>query len=157
NWVNPSGTTLHFEDQPSDWRLQSNQKLAFMTMLVGVRKDASFDILDTFYWESDYTGAGAGGVRASIQTQVGGTGGITAVSSNVPDALISAAVLSQITSLGGAFPVWVEPSDQRLILGVTQVFNVVASGPAPLTYQWYKSGLIQAGATGSSLNLAGIT
>jgi hypothetical protein len=43
-----------------------------------------------------------------------------------------------------------QPASQTVTVGQTATFSVVASGTAPLTYQWYKGGVAIAGATSSS-------
>ena len=43
-----------------------------------------------------------------------------------------------------------QPSDTSVTFGSTATFNVVATGTAPLSYQWTKNGAAIAGATGSS-------
>ena len=50
-----------------------------------------------------------------------------------------------------------QPTAQTACTGGTAVFSVVATGAAPLSYQWYKDGVAIAGATGTSLTLAGVT
>jgi Immunoglobulin domain/PQQ enzyme repeat len=43
-----------------------------------------------------------------------------------------------------------QPANQTVTVGQTATFNVVATGTAPLQYQWRKNGTAIAGATGSS-------
>jgi hypothetical protein len=43
-----------------------------------------------------------------------------------------------------------QPSDQKVVVGRPATFTVVASGGAPLTYQWQKGGTAISGATASS-------
>ena len=55
---------------------------------------------------------------------------------------------------GGAMPVapaiTAQPTDQRVVVGLTATFSVTASGTAPLSYQWQKGTAPIAGATASS-------
>lgn len=48
------------------------------------------------------------------------------------------------------------PTDQRVPVGGTAQFGVVARGRAPLTYQWRKNGIDLPGANASSLSLSGV-
>ncbi len=43
-----------------------------------------------------------------------------------------------------------QPASQTVTIGSTAMFNVVATGTAPLTYQWFKSGSPISGATSST-------
>lgn len=43
-----------------------------------------------------------------------------------------------------------QPSDTSVTIGSTATFNVVATGSAPLSYQWTKNVTVITGATGSS-------
>ena len=43
-----------------------------------------------------------------------------------------------------------QPANQSVSVGQTATFSVVATGSAPLQYQWQKNGTAIAGATGSS-------
>ncbi|KEF37650.1 immunoglobulin I-set domain-containing protein [Schinkia azotoformans MEV2011] len=46
-----------------------------------------------------------------------------------------------------------EPSDQTVTAGGTATFTVIATGDAPLSYQWKKDGIDIAGATSASLTI----
>jgi hypothetical protein len=50
-----------------------------------------------------------------------------------------------------------QPTDQTVTAGQTATFSVVATGTAPLSYQWQKSGTNVAGATSSSYTTAATT
>ena len=45
------------------------------------------------------------------------------------------------------------PAGQRVMLGQSVDFSVIAGGSKPLTYQWYKDGVIVEGAGGASLEI----
>jgi len=53
---------------------------------------------------------------------------------------------------GGMPPtITMQPEDETGVVGLNATFSVEASGPPPLNYQWYFSGSLIFGATGSSL------
>jgi PQQ enzyme repeat len=56
-------------------------------------------------------------------------------------------------------PVTIEsqPSDQTAVIGQTATFSVVASGSAPLSYQWQKAGVTISGATSASYITPAVT
>jgi pectate lyase len=49
-----------------------------------------------------------------------------------------------------------QPSSQIAVSGSNVGFGVIATGTAPLSYQWYKEGSPLAGATGTTLNLTNV-
>ncbi len=67
-----------------------------------------------------------------------------------------------VTSSGASLAVNVPPSIQTqpaslaAVAGTNAIFTVVATGTAPLTYQWYKDGVVLSGATSSTLVLSGV-
>src|SRR2546429_9389545 len=50
-----------------------------------------------------------------------------------------------------------QPSNQTVTVGQTAAFTVVATGTAPLSYQWQKSGTAISGATSASYTTAATT
>ncbi len=50
-----------------------------------------------------------------------------------------------------------QPSDIGVAQGGTAVFSVIASGSAPLSYQWRRSGTPLSGQTGATLSINGVT
>src|SRR5205807_8787257 len=68
--------TLDYSDGPADPRLQPGQNMSFVTSLVGVYQDGSFDVLNNFEWSSDYNGSVGGiGVRRDALEPTGGSRG----------------------------------------------------------------------------------
>ena len=49
-----------------------------------------------------------------------------------------------------------QPLDQATLLGGTAAFQVQAAGTPPLTYQWFRGGLLLEGATAPTLNLTNL-
>lgn len=49
-----------------------------------------------------------------------------------------------------------QPSNQAALQGRSATFSVVASGPSPLTYQWFKDGVALGGQTSATLVIASV-
>jgi Carboxypeptidase regulatory-like domain len=162
--ISADGTTLHFQDQPTDPFLQSGEKRTFITWLVGVRGDSSYDILtDGFYWESTYRGATSlgkniGGVTAALALETGGTGGLSAVATNIQAGNLSERIRSQIMLSGGAFPVRIEPVAQAVAAGANVTLAISPTNSSSLlNYQWQQNGTNIAGATNATLQLQNVS
>jgi hypothetical protein len=78
---------------------------------------------------------------------ISNSAGATA-SSNARLSVTASAIAPAITS---------EPSDASMTVGQTATFSVVASGTAPLSYQWQKNGTAIAGATSASYSTTAAT
>ena len=72
-----------------------------------------------------------------------------AVSNSAGNATSNAAVLT-VTSATVAPAITTQPASQTVISGKTATFSVVASGTAPMTYQWSLNGAAIGGATSST-------
>ena len=59
-------------------------------------------------------------------------------------------------ALGSAPAVTTNPADQSVVEGATATFTVVATGTAPLTYQWRRDLVAISGATSATLTLTGV-
>jgi hypothetical protein len=71
----------------------------------------------------------------------------------VSNAIGSVSSVSAVLTVSPASPlprITTQPTNQAVSVGQSAVFDVVASGAAPLQYQWQKSGSAIVGATGSS-------
>jgi len=96
---------------------------------------------------SDYTLASAAAANAGSYT-VTVTGGSQSVTS-------SAAVLTVQTS--NPVTITTEPVSQTVSTGASVTFSVVATGPSPLTYQWYLNSAAISGAVSASYTIASAT
>jgi len=109
----------------------------------------------TFHWRKDGVNVGTGNSSSltispvqpsdagSYSVQVINSGG-SVVSSN---ATLTVLVPPSITT---------PPTSQTLAVGQTTEFSVVASGAAPLNYQWKLNGTAVSGGTGTSLTLSDV-
>jgi len=64
--------------------------------------------------------------------------------------ITSSSVTLTVNAAGAGPSITTEPSNQTVTAGQTATFAVVASGAAPLTYQWQKNGTNISGATAAS-------
>ena len=107
----------------------------------------------TYQWSKD--GAIIGGATDSSYTTpatvIGDNGSAFAVTvTNVAGSQTSAAATLTVNAVPVAPNITMQPQDQSVTVGATATFSVVATGTAPLTYQWSKSGTAINGATNSS-------
>jgi pectate lyase len=87
-------------------------------------------------------GADAGSYRVVVSNAAGSATSTTAVL-NVQTGPVAPAITSQ-------------PASQTVVTGGSALFGVIATGTAPLSYQWYKDGSLISGATTSSLSLSNV-
>src|SRR6059058_2664570 len=74
---------------------------------------------------------------------------VVVVSNTAGSATSNAATLT--VSAGAVAPsITVQPANQTVTVGQTATFTVVATGTAPLSYQWQKNGTAISGATSAS-------
>src|SRR5207245_3426872 len=72
------------------------------------------------------------------------------VVSNTAGNVTSNAATLTVSAAAVAPSIATQPASQTVTAGQTATFTVVASGTAPLSYQWMKSGTAISGATSSS-------
>ena len=158
------GTQLYLRDSPSVNPLaivNPSYAAYFVTSLVGVRNDGTYDILPgTFIWDSDYSGwfGGVNIICASDLALTNGTGGITNVQSDIQPAGISPSALVLISQTGGTFPVTIQPSAQTVVSGANVTFAVFPTNASSLlNYQWRMNGTNISSATNVTLQLPNVT
>src|SRR3974390_1280747 len=91
---------------------------------------------------------------AEITSEIDMTRSLTQLSALLTLSLLFAGCSSNYTPGGGTQPVvpsiTTQPANQSVNSGQTATFSVVATGTAPLTYQWQKNNSNISGATASS-------
>jgi hypothetical protein len=110
----------------------------------------------TYQWFKD--GSAIAGATTTTYTIASATaasaGNYTLVATNWLGSTTSAvAALTVISPVS----ITTQPTAQSVIAGNTATFSVVATGSAPLTYQWSKDGVAISGATAASYALAATT
>jgi hypothetical protein len=165
NWISPDGTTLSFQDQPFLGYLYvaTLPSAYFITHLVGVKSDGTWESLKAFQWSSTYHcligGGCAGGITlaASLLQLTNGTGGTSIIQTNVLPSDIPPDAVALMLQGGGSFPVTIQPQTLSVPVGGVATLSLVASSSAPFNYQWRRDEVNLAGATSATLTLSNIT
>ena len=101
--------------------------------------------------------AGANAATLTLSNVQAGDAGAyrVAVSNSAGSAISTTAVLT--VDVGPVAPtITSQPASQVVITGGDATFTVIATGTAPISYQWQKDGAPVAGATTTTLNLANV-
>ena len=126
---------------------------------VSVGETATFSVIATgtaplaYQWQRSgtaITGATASSYTtpAAASTDNGATFQVTVT--NSAGSITSAAVTLTVNAAPVAPAIVTQPASQSVAVGQSATFTVVATGTAPLMYQWLKNGTAIAGATASS-------
>ncbi len=111
----------------------------------------------SYQWKKDQINI-TGGTGASLtlgNVSAASAGSYTVQVSNSAGSVTSAAA---VLSINTAPSITTQPKSQTVTSpGVSVTFSVVATGTAPLSYQWRKDGANRAGATEANLVLSGVT
>jgi hypothetical protein len=139
--VVPSITT-----QPSSQTVTTGQTASFTLVAAGTAPL-------TYQWKKNDV-AISGAIASSYTTPAttssdNGTRFTVAVSNAAGSATSSAATLT-VSAAAVAPSITTQPAGQTVTAGQTASFTVVATGTAPLTYQWKKNSVAISGATSSS-------
>ena len=107
----------------------------------------------TYQWKKDGTAvSGATATSLSIASaQTSDAGAYTVVVSNAGGSVTSA---SATLTVHVPPAITAQPNGQSVTVGTVTTFTVVASGTAPLSYQWKKDGSAVSGASSATLTLA---
>ena len=143
----PSTTTAPaFATQPGSQTVTVGQPAAFSVTVTGT---APF----TYQWEKNNANIiGATSATYSTPVTVSGDNGSTfrvIVTNSAGNATSDAATLTVIPASVGP-SITTQPASQTVTVGQTAAFSVVASGTAPLSYQWQKNNANISGATFAS-------
>jgi len=126
---------------------------------VSVGQTAAFGVAATgtpplqYQWRKNGTSIPA--ATASSYTTPATTSGdsgssFTVIVTNATGNVTSNAATLTVTATATAPEIATQPANQTVTVGQTATFSVVATGTAPLQYQWRKNGTAIPGATGSS-------
>lgn len=84
------------------------------------------------------------------------SGSYRVVVSNAAGSATSAVAVLSVETGPVAPAITSQPASQTVVTGGSALFGVIATGTAPLSYQWYKDGSLIPGATTSSLSLSNV-
>ena len=148
--------------QPSSQTVNQGANASFSVVAAGTAPLS-------YQWQTNNVNVGNGGIVAGATTSSLTLTGVTPSWALNYRVIISNAAGSVTSSPAATLTVIVpptittQPSSQTVNQGANVSFTVVATGSAPLTYQWQTNGVnvgnggIVAGATTSSLTLTGVT
>jgi hypothetical protein len=131
------------ETQPADQSVQAGQAATFGVVATGTAPLS-------YQWQKNgvaLVGAASANYTTPPTTTSDNGSQFTVVVSNSAQAVTSNSALLTVTSVPS---VTTQPASQLVNAGQTATFMVVASGSAPLSYQWSKNGATVAGATAAS-------
>ena len=141
-----SGTAPALMAQPGNQTVTAGQTATFTVAASGTAPLS-------FQWQKG-SGAIAGATSASYTTPAtsasdNGTQFKVVVSDPAGSVTSNPATLT-VTTPGATPSITAQPANQNVSAGQTATFTVVASGMAPLSYQWQKGGAVISGATSAS-------
>ena len=139
--------------QPADMTVQAGQSASFTVTATGTQPLS-------YQWRkngSAITGAGAASYTTPPATSADNGATFSVLVSNRVGQVISRAALLKVTVASSAPSITTQPADQTVTSGQTATFTVVATGTAPLTYQWSRSGAPIGGATAASYTTGALT
>ena len=144
--VNAATVAPTFTSQPSSLTVTAGQTATFSVAASGTQPF-------TYQWQKN--GAAIGGATGSSYTTpattTADTGSkFTVVVTNSAGSVTSAAATLTVNAAPVAPSITSPPASVTVTAGQTASFSVVASGTAPLSYQWQKNGAAISGATSTS-------
>lgn len=112
----------------------------------------------TYQWSKNGNAiAGATSSTFSLgSAQLTDAGNYTVTVSNTAGSVVSSVATLTVTAAPTAPSITTQPQNLTATTGTGATFTVVASGTAPLTYQWKKNGASISGATSSSFSIASV-
>jgi hypothetical protein len=149
--TNPATAGPTIMQQPASISVTAGQPATFSVM-------ASGDPPMSYQWFLNGAAAGTNSSTFSIaQTTPGQTGAqIYVIVSNAGGSVTSATATLTVTAMATAPTITQQPSSVTVTAGQSAAFSVMATGTAPLTYQWFMNGTA-AGTNSSTFPIAQTT
>ena len=144
--VNAAAVTPSITTQPVNQTVTAGQTATFMVVATGTAPLS-------YQWQKNGT-AISGATSASYTTPAttssdNGAQFVVVVSNSAGSVTSNAATLS-VNAAAVAPSITTQPANQTVSVGQTATFTVVATGTAPLSYQWQENGTAISGATSAS-------
>ena len=146
--TNPATAAPAITQQPASQTVTEGQAATFSVT-------ASGDAPLSYQWFMNGAAAGTNSSAFSIaQTATGQTGAqIYVVVTNAGGSAMSATVTLTVTAAATAPTITQQPVSVTVTVGQSAAFSVIATGTAPLTYQWFMNGTA-AGTNSSTFSIA---
>ena len=144
--VNPAVVMPTITTQPSNQTVTAGQTATFAVLASGTAPLS-------YQWQkngTNITGATSASYTTPATTSADSGSAFQVIVSNSKGNITSNAVTLTVTAAAVAPTISVQPTNQTITAGQTATFTVVASGTAPLSYQWQKNGANISGATSAS-------
>src|SRR5437764_124951 len=143
---NPPPVMPSIATQPTNQTVTIGQTATFMVVAAGTAPLS-------YQWQENGT-AISGATSASYTTAATSSSDNGAkfqvVVSNSAGSVTSNAATLTVNAAAAAPSITTQPANQTVTVGQTATFTVVATGTAPLSYQWRKNGTAISGATSAS-------
>jgi hypothetical protein len=144
--VNAAAVAPAITAQPANQTVTAGQTATFTVVATGTSPLG-------YQWQKN--GASISGATSSSYTTAATTSSdsgstFAVVVSNTAGTVTSSAATLTVNAAAVAPAITTQPANQTVTAGQTASFTVVASGTAPLSYQWQKNGASMSGATSSS-------
>lgn len=147
--VNPVATSPSITTQPAGASVTSGSAASFTVVASGTAPL-------TYQWSKN--GSAIGGATSATYSiasaQTADAGNYTVTITNSAGSATSGAAALTVTASATAPTITTQPASLTVSTGTSANFSVVASGTAPLSYQWSKNGSTISGATSATYAIA---
>lgn len=144
--VNPAVVTPAITTQPAAQTVTAGQPASFTVVATGTSP--------SYQWKKDGANVGSNSATLTIASaQASDAGAYTVVVSNSAGSVTSNAAALTVNPVVVVPAITTQPVAQTVTEGQPASFSVVASGTAPLSYQWKKDG-VNVGTNSASLTIA---
>src|SRR5712691_11334709 len=144
--VNPAPVAPAITTQPVNQTVTAGQTATFTVVATGTAPLG-------YQWQKNgasIAGATAASYTTPATTTADSGSAFTVVVTNTAGTVTSAAATLTVNPAPVAPAITSQPANQTVTAGQTATFTVVATGTAPLSYQWHKNGANISGATSAS-------